>query len=50
MADESGGGGMRLTGAGRAVLFLVGLAVLGYVGWTYRDQISVPAAAERGGG
>jgi ABC-type amino acid transport substrate-binding protein len=40
MADESGGGGMRLTGAGRAVLFLVGLAVLGYVGWTYRDQIS----------
>jgi ABC-type amino acid transport substrate-binding protein len=38
MADESGGG-MRLTGAGRAVLFLVGLAVLGYVGWTYRDQI-----------
>jgi ABC-type amino acid transport substrate-binding protein len=40
MADESGGGGMRLTGAGRALLFLVGLAVLGYVGWTYRDQIS----------
>src|ERR1700741_4198527 len=39
MADESGGGGMRLTGAGRAVLFLVGLAVFAYVGYTYRDQI-----------
>ena len=31
---------MRLTGAGKAVLFLVGLAVFGYVGWTYRDQIT----------
>ena len=39
MADETGGGGVRLTGAGKAVLFLVGLAVFGYVGWTYRDQI-----------
>jgi ABC-type amino acid transport substrate-binding protein len=40
MADETGGGGMRLTGAGKAVLFLVGLAVLGYVGWTYRELIT----------
>jgi ABC-type amino acid transport substrate-binding protein len=39
MADESGGG-MRLTGAGRAVLFLVGLAVFGYVAWTYRDRLT----------
>ncbi len=39
MADESGGGA-RLTGAGKAVLFLVGLAVFGYVGYTYRDQIT----------
>ena len=39
MADESGGGGPRLTGAGKAVLFLVGLVVLGYVGWTYRDRL-----------
>ena len=31
---------MRLTGAGKAVLFLVGLAVFAYVGWTYRDQIT----------
>jgi ABC-type amino acid transport substrate-binding protein len=31
---------MRLTGAGRAVLFLVGLAVFGYVGWTYRDRLT----------
>ena len=39
MADETGGGGVRLTGAGKAVLFLVGLAVFAYVGWTYRDRI-----------
>src|SRR5262245_48975813 len=38
MADESGGG-MRLTGAGKGVLFLVGIAVLGYVGYTYRDRL-----------
>ena len=31
---------MRLTGAGKAMLFLVGLAVLGYVGWTYRARLS----------
>jgi ABC-type amino acid transport substrate-binding protein len=30
---------MRLTGAGRAVLFLVGLCVFVYVGWTYRDRL-----------
>jgi ABC-type amino acid transport substrate-binding protein len=41
---------MKLTGAGRFVLFLVGLAVFGYVGWTYRDRLpglggsSAPAA------
>src|SRR5574341_1301699 len=40
MADETGGGGVRLTGAGKAVLFLVGLAVFAYVGWTDRDQIT----------
>jgi ABC-type amino acid transport substrate-binding protein len=32
-------GGFRLTGAGKAVLFLVGLTVLGYVGYTYRDRL-----------
>jgi ABC-type amino acid transport substrate-binding protein len=31
---------MRLTGAGRTLLFLVGLVVLGYVGWTYRDRLT----------
>ena len=31
--------GMRLTGAGKFLLFLVGLGVLGYAGWTYRDQL-----------
>jgi ABC-type amino acid transport substrate-binding protein len=30
---------MRLTGAGKFLLFLVGLAVLGYAGWTYRHQL-----------
>jgi ABC-type amino acid transport substrate-binding protein len=35
----SGGGGMRLTGAGRFLLFLVGLAVLGFAAYTYRDQL-----------
>ena len=30
---------MRLTGAGKALLVLVGLAVLGYAGWTYRDRL-----------
>jgi ABC-type amino acid transport substrate-binding protein len=34
-------GGFRLTGAGKAVLFLVGLAVLGYVGYTYRDRLPI---------
>ena len=45
-ADESGG--PRLTGAGKAVLFLVGLVVLGYVGYTYRDRL--PALPALGGG
>ena len=35
MAD----GGFRLTGAGKFLLFMVGIAVLGYVGWTYRDRL-----------
>ena len=30
---------MKLTGAGKALLVLVGLAVLGYAGWTYRDRL-----------
>jgi ABC-type amino acid transport substrate-binding protein len=38
MADS---GGFRLTGPGKLVLFLVGLVVLGYVGWTYRDRLPV---------
>ena len=38
MADS---GGFRLTGPGKFVLFLVGLAVLGYVAYTYRDRLPV---------
>ena len=30
---------MRLTPAGKLLLMLVGLGVLGYAGWTYRDQL-----------
>ncbi len=30
---------MRLTPAGKFLLFLVGLGVLGYAGWTYRQQL-----------
>ncbi len=32
---------MRLTGAGKFLLFVVGLGVLGYAGWTYRSQLPV---------
>jgi ABC-type amino acid transport substrate-binding protein len=37
---------MRLTGPGKFLLFVVGLAVLGYAGWTYRNQLpfSMPGA------
>ena len=31
---------MRLTPAGKFLLFIVGLGVLGYAGWTYRSQIA----------
>jgi len=30
---------MRLTAAGKVLLFLVGLGVLGYAGWTYRSRM-----------
>lgn len=30
---------MQLTPAGKTLLFLVGLGVLGYTGWTYRDRL-----------
>jgi len=30
---------MRLTGAGKFLLFVVGLGVLAYAGWTYRDRL-----------
>ena len=32
-------GAVRLTMAGRLLIMLVGLAVLGFVGWTYRDRL-----------
>ena len=36
---------MRLTGAGKLLLFLVGLAVLGYAGYTYRDRLPFPTTS-----
>jgi len=35
---------MRLTPAGKLLLFLVGLAVLGYAGWSYRDRFMAGGA------
>lgn len=35
---------MRLTGAGKFLLILVGLIVLGYAGWTYRDRFMAGGA------
>jgi ABC-type amino acid transport substrate-binding protein len=35
---------MRLTLAGKVLIFLVGLAVLGYAGWTYRDRLPLSGA------
>lgn len=40
MTTSGSGGGFRLTGAGKLLLFVVGLAVLGYAGWTYRERFS----------
>lgn len=34
-------GGWRLTGAGKFLLFIVGLGVLGYAGYIYRDKLPV---------
>ena len=37
---------MRLTPAGKFLLFVVGLGVLGYAGWTYRQQLPTDARDE----
>jgi ABC-type amino acid transport substrate-binding protein len=39
MANGSSGGGIRLTGPGKVLLFLVGLGVLAFALWTYRDSL-----------
>jgi ABC-type amino acid transport substrate-binding protein len=39
MANGSSGGGVRLTGPGKFLLFLVGLGVLAFALWTYRDSL-----------
>jgi hypothetical protein len=40
-SQGSESGGAHLTGPGKFLLFVVGLAVLGYAGWTYRDQLPI---------
>lgn len=42
MTLESERGEMRLTLAGKLLIFLVGLAVLAFAGWTYRDRLPLP--------
>jgi ABC-type amino acid transport substrate-binding protein len=46
MAAQGSQGGVRLTGAGRLLLFVVGLGVLAYVGWTYRDRLPMFSAKD----
>ena len=41
MTSQESESGVRLTGPGRFLLFVVGLAVLGYAGWTYRDRLPI---------
>jgi ABC-type amino acid transport substrate-binding protein len=40
---------MRLTAAGKTLLFLVGLAVLGYAAWMYRGRLPVPGFGSSSG-
>src|SRR5262245_22126620 len=46
--QKSQAGAIRLTGAGKVLLFLVGLAVLAYAAWLYRDRLpfKLPGAGE----
>ena len=42
MKLQSERGEMRLTLAGKLLLFLVGVAVLAFAAWTYRDRLPLP--------
>ena len=48
---KSQAGEIRLTGAGKLLLFLVGVAVLGYAAWIYRDRLpfTLPGAGDTKG-
>ena len=39
MATSGSSGGFRLTGPGKLLIFLVGLGVLGFAAWSYRDKL-----------
>jgi len=39
---RSDAGAMQLTMAGKLLLFLVGVAILGFAAWTYRDRLPLP--------
>jgi polar amino acid transport system substrate-binding protein len=45
-------GAVRLTPAGRLLIFIVGLAVLGFAAWSYRDRLpfKLPGGGTRSGG
>src|SRR5262245_29450185 len=49
MAHRSDAGAMQLTLAGKLLLFLVGLAILGFAGWTYRDKLPFKIPGTGGG-
>jgi polar amino acid transport system substrate-binding protein len=39
MTTSGSSGGFRLTGPGKFLIFLVGLGVLGFAAWSYRDRL-----------
>jgi ABC-type amino acid transport substrate-binding protein len=49
MAANGSSGGMRLTGPGKFLLFLVGLGVLAFAAWTYRDRLPFALPGGDGG-
>lgn len=39
MTSRGSSGGFRLTGAGKVLLFVIGIAVLAFAAWSYRDRM-----------
>src|SRR5688500_7763988 len=49
MARRSDAGAMQLTMAGKLLLFLVGVGILGFAAYTYRDKLPVKLPSLGGG-